>query len=266
MSHTTEFSGDVPGFYDRGMGPVMFEPYARDLAARLPAGEELRVLELACGTGIVTRHVRAALPESATLVATDLNEAMVDYARAAVPGPGIEWRAADAQALPFADGSFDAVLCQFGLMFLPDKALGLREARRVLASGGTLLANVWRPLEENGAALLVHQLLERTFPDDPPRFFETPYGYSDRARLRDDLEAGGWERFRFEDVRLAGESTTARALAEGLLLGSPVSFQLRDRGADIEALVATFSAQLEALGGAQPCRVPLSATVIEAHR
>jgi ubiquinone/menaquinone biosynthesis C-methylase UbiE len=136
------FSGSVPQNYDRYLGPVLFEPYAADLVARVPATDGLRVLELACGTGILTRHLRAALPETATLVATDLNPPMVDYARDAVGAPGIDWRQADMQELAFDDGSFDVVLCQFGFMFLPDTVRGFAEARRVLAPGGMLLANV----------------------------------------------------------------------------------------------------------------------------
>ena len=246
MSDVTQFTGDVPGHYDRGLGPVLFEPYAADLVRRLPAGEGLRVLETACGSGIVTRRLREALPASATLVATDLNEAMVDYARAAVPDPRIAWRTADAQALPFEDGAFDVVVCQFGLMFLPDKPLGFREARRVLTPGGRLLAQL--------------------NPDDPPRFFETPYGYSDRAALADDLTAGGWEDFRFEDVSVTSTSATAATLAGGFVLGSPLSFQLAEHGADHQAVIAELAPLYAALGGAEPFTAKLSATVITAQR
>ena len=134
-SSAAGFSGSVPALYDLHLGPVLFEPYASDLVSRLPSGDRLRVLEIACGTGIVTRRLQEALPDAA-IVATDLNEPMIDYARGAVPAPGILWQQADAQALGFDDGSFDVVVCQFGFMFLPDKVQGFREARRVLASGG----------------------------------------------------------------------------------------------------------------------------------
>src|SRR6476659_1225915 len=133
-----EFSGSIPRHYDEYLAPVLFEPYASDLVGRLRMSDGMRVLELACGTGVVTRRLREALPASATLVATDLNEAMTSYARAAVPVPGIDWRVADMQALPFEDGSFDVVVCQYGFMFPPDKPLAFRETRRVLAQGGVL--------------------------------------------------------------------------------------------------------------------------------
>lgn len=264
--HTTQFTGDVPGFYDRYLGPVLFEPYAADIVRRLPDGEGLRVLETACGSGIVTRRVREALPDSATLVATDLNDAMVDYARDAVLDERVTWQTADAQALPFDDGSFDVLVCQYGLMFLPDKPLGFSEAHRVLAPGGRLLANVWLPLEQNEYALTAHRLVARLFPEDPPLFFETPFGYSDRAALTADLTAGGWEEFRFDDIRFASPSPTATELATGFVCGSPLAFQLEERGADLQAVIADIAAEFAELGGAEPFTANLAATVITALR
>ena len=201
MSNAAEFTGSIPERYDTYLGPWLFEPYAADLVARLPAREGLRVLELAAGTGIVTRRLREALPPSATLVATDLNEAMVDYARLAVASSSIVWQQADAEALPFDDGAFDVVVCQFGFMFLPDKVQGFREARRVLGAGGLLLANVWHARDENPYAQCAQELLDELFPDDPPRFLDTPYGYGDHDRLRSDLAEAGWEDVRLEAVR-----------------------------------------------------------------
>jgi SAM-dependent methyltransferase len=259
-SSTSSFTGSIPEFYDRQLGPVLFEPYAADLAARLPRREGLRVLELACGSGIVTRRLREALPESATLVATDLNEAMVSYARQAVPAPGIEWRTADAQALPFADGSVDVVVCQFGFMFLPDRPLGFREARRVLGTGGLLLANIWSPLAENPQVALLHETLASLFPDDPPRFFETPYGY-DRRRLSSDLEAAGWDDARLDVVRLEGVSPSAADYTLGFVRGSPLNHELVERGAD---LARVQTALAEALGDGAPLRVVQAAIVLTA--
>ncbi len=260
------FSGSVPGFYDRYLGPVLFEPYAADLVSRLPAGDRLRVLEIASGTGIVTRRLREALPESATLVATDLNEAMVSYARAAVPAPGIDWQQADAQALAFADGAFDVVVCQFGFMFLPDKVQGFREARRVLASGGVLLANVWRSLEANPVAAAVHTTVARLFPADPPRFLETPYGYHDAARICADMAEAGWENVQLETVDVQGRGASATDFATGFVLGSPLSHELAARGADPDAVVRALTAALVPIAGEEPFTPALAATVITAVR
>ncbi len=266
MSNAAQFTGNVPERYDRYLVPLLFEPYAADLVARLPQGDELRVLELAAGTGAVTRMLREALPEGSTLVATDLNDAMVSYARDAVTSPGIEWLAADAQQLPFDDGSFDVVVCQFGFMFLPDKVQGLREARRVLADGGVLLANVWHPREENTVAHIVQQLLDERFPDGGPRFLDTPYGYGDHDGLRADLAAAGWENVDLDEVRTTGQSASAEDAALGYLTGTPLSFELADRGAEPESFGAELARRLAAQGGERPYTTELAATVITASR
>ena len=261
-SSAAEFSGSIPEFYDRQLGPVLFEPYAADLAARLPRRDALRVLELACGSGIVTRRLREALLASATLVATDLNEAMVSYARQAVPAPGIEWRQADAQALPFADGSFDVVVCQFGFMFLPDKVLGFREARRVLAPGGMLLGNVWRSLAENPLLRVIHETLTELYPADPPRFLETPYGYHDTERIRADLERAGWHEVQLDNVWLEGRSPSAADYAVGFVCGSPLNHELVERGADLDDVVRKLTEPLVPVGGDHPLRAEQSAIVL----
>ena len=265
MSTTAQFTGSIPELYDRQLGPVLFEPYAADLVARVPRGEDLRVLELACGTGIVTRRLRKALPASARVVATDLNDAMVAYAKSSVPAEGVEWRQADAQALPFPDESFDVVVCQFGFMFLPDKVLGFRETRRVLAPGAPLLANVWASLDENPPARVVAETVAELFAADPPPFFETPYGY-DREQLRIDLDAAGWRDVRLEVVRLAGESPTAGDYAHGFVRGSPLTHELVARGADLDAVERKVTQALAARVGDRPLRADQAAVVITATR
>jgi len=263
---TAEFSGSVPANYDKYLGPVLFEPYAVDLAARLPAGDGLRVLELACGTGIVTRRLRQALGETGTVVATDVSEPMVAYARDAVPEPGIEWQQADAQALAFADGSFDVVVCQFGFMFLPDKVQGFSEARRVLVPGGILLANIWCSLDENPVAGAIHATVTRLFPADPPRFMEIPYGYGDTERIRKDLADAGWENVQLETVRVQGLGPSAADFATGFAVGSPLTHELVTRAADPEAVARALTDALIPLGGDQPFRPALAATVLTAVR
>ena len=263
---TAEFSGSVPANYDKYLGPVLFEPYAADLTARLPAGDGLRVLELACGTGIVTRRLREALGDSGTIVATDLSEPMVAYARDAVPVPGIEWQAADARALAFENGSFDVVVCQFGFMFLPDKVRGFSEARRVLVPGGVLLANIWCSLDENPVAGAIHGTLMQLFPADPPRFMEIPYGYGDTERVRKDLTDAGWENVRLETVRVQSVGPSAADFATGFAVGSPLSHELTARDADTEAVTSSLTEALIPHGGDQPFRPALAAIVLTAVR
>jgi SAM-dependent methyltransferase len=191
------FAGSIPKFYEEHLVPLIFEPYAGELANRL-ASRKLsrkltRVLELAAGTGVVTRRLASALPEEVSIVATDLNQPMLDMAAEMGTSRPVEWRAADAMQLPFDEGAFDAVVCQFGVMFFPDKPKAFSEARRVLRPGGVLLFNVWDRIEENEFADAVTTALESLFPKDPPRFLaRTPHGYHDLALVGRDLRGGGF--------------------------------------------------------------------------
>ena len=261
-----EFSGSIPRHYDEYLAPVMFEPYAADLVGRLRMSDGMRVLELACGTGVVTRRLRGALPESATLVATDLNEAMVSYAREAVPAPGIEWQTADAQALPFADASFDAVVCQFGIMFLPDTALGFAEAHRVLVPGGALLANAWLSLASNPVHASIDEAVAALYPDDPPRFLDVPYGYHDRGRILADAAAGGFSDVHLDEVHVQAQGPSARDYVTGFVRGTPLNHGLTQRGADLDEVVLQVADVVGARHGVAPVTVDLAATVITAAR
>ena len=155
------FAGPVPELYDRHMGPILLQPFAEVVAGRLGAADR-DILETAAGTGILTRAIAAALPAS-RIIATDLNQAMLDVAAARMPA-GAVWRKADAQALPFADAAFDVVVCCFGVMFMPDKAAAYGEARRVLRLGGRLILTVWDRIETNPLPHIVDQTMLALFP------------------------------------------------------------------------------------------------------
>jgi len=224
------FTGSIAEVYETYFVPLIFAPYARDLAARVAAGSPRRVLEVAAGTGVVTRELRALLPPSVEIVATDLNQAMLDVA-AKVTSGAVEWRQADAMALPFADASFDAVVCQFGVMFLPDRANGFAELRRVLRPHGVLHFNVWDRLEENEFTDVATAALATMFPDDPPRFMaRTPHGYHDVRAIARDLRAGGFgDSATIETVAQRSRAPSPRHAAVALCAGSPLRSEIEAR-------------------------------------
>ena len=261
MSDDARFHGSVPGYYDRYLGPFLFDAYADALAARLPRRDGLRVLEVACGTGRVTGRLVSALPPKGTLVATDLNEAMIDVARGKVTDAGVTWRTADAAALPFEDASFDAVVCGFGLMFVPDKAKALSEARRVLVQGGTLLATVWAFLTDNPAIHAMHGKLLAMFPENPPKFLETPYGFGDPDYWKDGLAGSAFTYVTVDRIHHAGVAPSAEDVATGFIKGTPLFPALAERGADHDRVIREM---VSVLGSERPFRTPLSGLLLEA--
>ena len=259
----TAFSGSIPAIYDRCLGPLLFEPYARDLAERIAAIAPRRILETAAGTGIVTAAIVREAPDAA-IVATDLNEAMLAVAAERVRSPAVEFRPADAQQLPFGDGSFDLVVCQFGTMFFPDRVGAYREARRVLKRGGLFLFNVWDRLEANPASAAAAKAVAALFPDDPPSFLDrVPFGYHDVARIEDDLEAAGFGEIAIETVEQTSRLASPREAAIGLCHGSPLRAEIEAHGAErLEEATAAAAAALEALAGDGDGEVPMSAHVV----
>lgn len=228
-SDPTQFVGDIPESYDRGLGPHIFEPYAADLAARVAAFRPARVLEIAAGTGIVTRKLRDALPESSTLTASDLNAPMLDVARAKFsPQERVAFETADAMALPFDEGAFDAVACQFGVMFFPDKPQAYREARRVLAPGGRYLFNVWDSRANNPFARIAHDVISGFFPADPPQFYAVPFSYNDADEMRRALVDAGFVCDAIEIVKFE-QPFDAASFARGLVHGNPVIAEIRTK-------------------------------------
>src|SRR6185295_764547 len=227
------FAGSIPKLYDTHLVPLIFEPYAEDLANRLKSRPLKRVLEIAAGTGVVTRALASALPESVAIVATDLNQAMLDQAAAVGTKRAVEWRQADAMQLPFPDGSFDAVLCQFGVMFLPDKRKAFAEARRVLKSRGVYIFNVLDRIEENEFADIVTTALESVFPKDPPRFLaRTPHGYHDRNQIAKDLATGGFTgASEIETVAARSRAKSPREPAIAYCQGTPLRSEIEARDA-----------------------------------
>ena len=228
------FAGSIPKLYDTYLVPQIFEPYAAGLATRLKSRPLSRVLELAAGTGVVTRALAAALPDSVPIVATDLNQAMLDQASAVGTKRAVEWRQADAMQLPFPDEMFDAVVCQFGVMFFPDKAKAFAEARRVLKPGGVFIFNVWDRIEENEFADIVTTALASVFPKDPPRFMaRTPHGYHDKRVIERDLAKAGFTASPQIDT-VAARSRAASPLDPAIAYcqGTPLRNEIEARDAE----------------------------------
>ena len=228
------FSGSIPENYERYMVPLIFEPFAADLAQRAAALSPSTVLETAAGTGVVTRAVAPKLPPGASYIVTDLNQPMLDYAASQqAPDGRITWRQANALALPFENAVFDLVCCQFGAMFFPDRSSAYREAMQVLKPGGHFLFNVWDRIEENVFADDVTNALARIFPDDPPRFLaRTPYGYHDTALIRSELEKAGFSRVMIETRAEQSRASSPRLPAVAFCQGTPLrnEIEARDNG------------------------------------
>jgi len=227
------FAGSIPELYDRYLVPLIFDSYALDLAERLAKTEPHDVLETAAGTGVVTRAIASRLAAKARFVVTDLNQPMLDRAKARQPDAGrIEWKQADALALPFEDQRFDAVACQFGVMFFPDKVQGYKEARRVLKPGGRLLFNVWDKISENDFADVVTDALAKVFPDDPPRFMaRTPHGYHDVERIRAELNAAGFSDISIDAVDRRSKAASPHDPAIAYCQGTPLRNEIEARDA-----------------------------------
>jgi len=262
-----QFAGSIPAAYDRYLGPVFFQPYAEDMADRLSVAPNGSVLELACGTGIVTRVLRDRLPATARLVATDLNEPMMQNAASKfTQNDAVEWKQADATSLPFDDRSFDAVVCQFGIMFFPDKASSAREAHRVLKPGGVFLFNVWDSLEQNPLGQIAHETITSFFEKDPPTFYQVPFGYHDHAEIRRVLEGAGFRDIRVDVVDKTAAATRSEDVAIGLIEGNPVSMAIAELDASLlQTIKAAVADALTKHFGDSTFRAPMRAIVAQAR-
>lgn len=258
----TAFTGSIPQHYDRYLGPLIFEPAARDLTARLRLKPGANVLELACGTGIVTRQLAGRLGPSDRLTATDLNQAMIDIAREKLRADArVSWQAVDATSLPFEDNAFDAIVCGFGIMFFPDRPSALRETRRVLRAGRQLLFNTWDRLSECPVFAAADAEIHACFPDDPPRFYEVPFGMSDAGAIERLVRDAGFADVAVERVRFAGAKLPALDIATGIIRGGPFVTEIGQRRGDVDLVIGRVARRLTAEFGEAPLAAPMSALV-----
>ena len=261
------FAGSIPELYDRFLVPLIFEYYARDLAARVAQANPTHVLETAAGTGALTREMATSLPAHAAVTATDLNQPMLDHAAARLRHDGrFAWRQADALALPFADQTFDVVACQFGAMFFPDKVQGYREAHRVLKRGGHFFFNVWDAISANEFADVVTQALATLFPQDPPRFMaRIPHGYHDVEKIRAELTAAGFKEISIATVDGKSRASSPREPAIAYCEGTPLRNEIEARDASrLADATKTAAEALERRFGKGPIEGRIRAHVIAA--
>jgi SAM-dependent methyltransferase len=261
------FTGSIPKIYEQYLVPLIFDDYARDIARRAASRSPARVLEIACGTGVVTRALVDALPAAAEIVATDLNPAMIEQASTTGTRRPVEFKQADAMALPFPDQSVDVIVIEFGVMFFPDKGKAHAEARRVLRPGGALIFNVWDSLAHNEFADACQAGLANLFPDDPPKFLErAPYGYHDAAQIAADVNAGGFTAAP-EIVTVTFRSRAPRAAdpAIGFCQGSPLRAEIESRGA-LEHATDAAAAEVAKRFGPGPVEAKIQAHVVTVQR
>ena len=267
VSVDVRFSGSVPANYERYMVPLLFRPYAEQLAARAAAVKPQRILETAAGTGVVTEALAGALPE-AEIVATDLNQDMLDIAAGRLAASGVTFQQADALDLPFADGSFDLVVCQFGVMFYPDKVRGNAEARRVLRDGGRYLLAIWDRIERQGLSNLAFESMQSLFPENPPMFMKRgPFSYYDTAQIEADLTAAGFNHVAIDTVELVSRSSSAEDGARGLVYGSPMGVELQEYGPGaLDEVFASLSASARRYEGPNGFEAPMVAHIVTATK
>ncbi len=263
------FAGSVPATYEERLVPMIFEPYAEDLVRRLADVRTGSILEVAAGTGVVTRALAAGLPGPVEITATDLNQAMIDRAMLVGTARPVRWQQADVMSLPFEPESFDLVVCQFGVMFFDPKPAAFAAVHRVLRPGGRFLFNVWGGLEDNEFPAVVSRAVAGVFPDDPPRLLErTPHGYHDREVIASDLEAGGFVvPPSFERVEHRSRAATPEIVASGFCEGTPLRGEIEARGPGrLAETVAVVAAALAQRFGTTELEGRISALVVTATR
>jgi len=265
MSQDESLFGDsIVENYHRHLAPLIFEDYARDLAARVPLTASSHVLETACGTGVLTKHLQHALTNDGRLVATDINPSMLQIARANSNGhPGTEFQEADATTLPFDDNTFDVVVCQFGVMFFPDKDLGYREAARVLKPGGSFVFNLWDSLEHNPFPRCIHETVLAMAPDNPPGFLAVPFCHQDLSQIKVQLQRAGFTEIQISILPRESRAPSARDVVLGLVSGSPLAVQLAERKI-LDAAIEAAEAELVRRFGGGEITAPMQSMAIVA--
>lgn len=261
------FSGSIPVNYDDGMGDMFFEPYSKEMIKRIAALRPRVLLEIACGTGRLTKYLSQQLP-GATIMATDLNAAMLEFAQKKFNAlPNVHWEVADALSLPYADALFDCVLVQFGVMFYPDKVQGYKESFRVLKEGGKFMFATWKSLADNHISEMANDVVKTFFPDDPPVFFHIPFSYYDKDQIRQELADAGFKNIKIEDVAATGSNSSAENAARGMLEGTPIINYIKEKSPEkLPAIKQKFTEEIIKAYGKENLSIPISALIVQADR
>ena len=266
MEQNASFAGTIPAYYEKYLGSFLFEPYALDIVSRLQAKKYPQILELACGTGRVTAHLAKSVKHD-SLIATDLNKDMIEVAKQNVTDKKIKWMVADALALPFEKNSFDAVVCQFGIMFFPDKLKGLQEAYRVLKPGGKLIFNTWDKVENNPAIHEGRKIIESYFGDTPPSFYNVPFSMYREEEFQSLLKNAGFKNIKISLVKKEGVSASAADLAKGMVEVNPIYLAIVEKD---PKLIGPIEKHVEKVlaekFGNKPLKSPLAAWFCEAEK
>lgn len=263
----SNFVGSVPEFYDNNLVPVIFIDYAQKLAQQVIDKKPGSILELAAGTGVVTRLLRDGVSPDCEIIASDLNEPMLAVARQKFRADeAVSFQTIDAMEIPLDDSSVDVVVCQFGVMFFPDKVRSYREALRVLKPGGHYIFNAWDSHAFNPFAAVGQSVVEEVFPDDPPGFYKVPFHYHDAEEIERDVNAAGFSSVTVEREQIVKTVASPDAFAEGFIYGNPIGEEIRMRGGDPDAMVEKVKYAMEAEFGKDPAEMPLSAFFVTGQK
>lgn len=261
------FVGSIPEHYDKYLGPLIFEEYSKDLARRLEIPSGGKALEIAAGTGLATRHLHKALPQKATLTVTDLNQPMLEYAKNKFIGEkNIIFQPANGEELPFDNNHFDSVICQYGIMFFPDKQKGMAEAFRVLKKGGHYLMSVWDSFDNNPLMKLVNDTLKGEFLENPPSFFDVPYSYYNLEEIRNLLKVAGFGKIEISVLPSTLRTNSAKNVPLGMIMGNPLSLQIPAQGGDLDAIINKVTEEIENNYGPAPIEAPMQSIIFKAQK
>lgn len=263
----SNFVGSVPKYYDSALVPIIFIDYAQELVKQVIEREPKSVLELATGTGVVTRLLRDGVSRECEIFASDLNEPMLEVARQKFKADeAVSFQTIDAMEIPFEDHSVDVVVCQFGVMFFPDKVKSYREVLRILRPGGHYFFNAWDSHAFNPFAAVGQRVVEEAFPDDPPGFYKVPFHYHDAEEMKRDMNDAGFSSVEVERKQIKKKIPSQESFAKGFIYGNPIGEEIRMRGGDPDAMVEKVRDAMEAEFGKDPAEMPLSAFFVTGHK